>query len=201
MKNINLLILIFISVSLAVLACNLLDPEETDPEKTLGKPGNYWSVGASGYNNSVITIDENSGGDVVVSFNFAGTKYEVEGKITDQGIYDYVYSNGDKKKPFTLVKFDAEVGDQWEFNVGGKKVVRKVVHKSTEDDYSYAFWMIKTINVEETVPDGTLINGSEAQIKKILWKFNHKFGFIAATVTKSDGTTVEVSQYSTNAAD
>lgn len=201
MKNFKLPVLIFLSLSVAIIGCNLLDSEQTDPEKTLGKTGNYWSVSAPGFSNSTVSIDQNNGGNVVVSFNFGGTKHEVEGKITDQGIYDYVYSNGDKNKPFTLVKFDAKVGDQWEFNAGGKKVVRKVVHKSTTDDYSYAFWMIKTIDVEESVPDGTLINGSEAQIKKIVWKFNHKFGFIAATVTKSDGTTVEVKQNTTNAAD
>src|SRR6056297_942203 len=140
-------------------SCDLLNfnNEETDPEKTMGKPGNYWTAGAPGYGDAELTINENNDGDVVGSLIFDGTSYTVEGKITDKGIYDYVYSNGDKNKPFTLVKFDAKVGDKWEFNVGNKKVVREVVRKSTEDDTEYGFWLVKTIDVEETIPSGTMI--------------------------------------------
>lgn len=199
MKKTYFLALTILTAGLLVFACSLLDPENTNPDKTLGKPGNYWAVSAPGYKETDVKIEQNKGGDVVVSFTFDGKTHRVEGKITDKGAYDYVYSSGNKKKPFTLVKFDAKVGDTWEYNVGDKKVVRKVVHKSTEDDYSYAFWNIKTIDVEETIPEGTLINGSELAVKKILWKFNHKFGFIAATVTKSDGSKVNISQVYTNA--
>lgn len=181
-------------------ACNK-DDEITDPEQTMGKVGNYWTAGAPGYQDGRITISSNDNGNVVGSLVFQGTTYPVEGKITDQGIYDYVYSNGDKSKPFTLVKFDANVGDKWEFNVGNQKVIREVVRKSTEDDVEYGFWLVKTIDVEETIPTGTMVGDNESEVKKIVWQFNHKFGFISATVTKTDNATVKVSGYSTNAAD
>lgn len=201
MKNLTKLCAFFCAIVLTFSTCDLLNNEVTDPEQTMGKVGNYWSAGASGYDNGEITIDENNDGNVVATLVFEGSNYEVEGKITDNGIYDYVYSNGDKKKPFTLVKFDAKVGDKWEFNVGNKKVVREVVRKSTDDDTEYGFWLVKTIDVEETIPTGTMIKGEESDVKKILWKFNHKFGFIAADVTKADGSVVNVQGYSTNAAD
>lgn len=184
-------------------SCDLLgtDKEETDPEKTLGKPGNYWSLSASGYTDSQITIDSNKDGNVVASVPFNGQTIKVEGKITEKGIYDYVYSNGDKSKPFTLVKFDAKVGDKWEYKVGNQTVVRKVVHKSTEDDTFYGFFLIKTIDVEETIPAGVKINGEVAQASKILWRFNHKFGFISADVTETTNKTTRVSSNYTNVAD
>lgn len=184
-------------------SCDLLGigKEETDPEKTLGKPGNYWSLSAPGYTSSQITIDSNNDGNVVASVPFNGKTIKVEGKITEKGIYDYVYSNGDKKKPFTLVRFDAKVGDKWEYKIGNQTVVRKVVHKSTEDDTFYGFLLIKTIDVEETIPAGVKINGEVAQASKILWRFNHKFGFISADVTETNNKTTRVSSNYTNAAD
>ncbi len=183
-------------------SCDLLgtDKEETDPEKTLGKPGNYWSLSATGYSDSKITIESNKDGNVVASVPFNGQTIKVEGKITENGIYDYVYSNGDKSKPFTLVKFDAKVGDKWEYKVGNQTVVRKVVHKSTEDDTFYGFFLIKTIDVEETIPAGVKINGEVAKASKILWRFNHKFGFISADVTETNKIT-RVSSDDTNATD
>ncbi|WP_319499864.1 hypothetical protein [uncultured Draconibacterium sp.] len=192
---------IYSLVFLLVLAACSDDDEVTDPEQTMGKVGNYWSAGASGYDDGRLTITQNSGGDVVGSLTFEGDTYTIEGKVTDNAIYDYVYSNGDKSKPFTLVKFDANVGDKWEFNVGNQKVVREVVRKSTEDDVEYGFWLVKTIDVKETIPTGTIIKTSESEVKEILWQFNHKFGFISATIKTVDGKTTKVNGYSTNAAD
>jgi len=186
-----------------MFSCNLLDSdkEETDPDQTLGKPGNYWKGTATGYPEATATVSQNNDGNVVASLSYGGNTYQVEGKVTSEGIYDYVYSNGDRKKPFPLVKFDAKVGDKWEFNIGNQKVVREVVRKSTEDDTPYIFWMIKTIDVEETIPAGLQVKGGPSQASKILWKFNHKFGFISATVTRTNGQQVTVRQTDTNAAD
>lgn len=219
-----LLIILFAGIS----ACDLLNlnkDEETDPSKTMGKEGNYWSANIPDVGETKITIDQNVDGNVVASIPYNGTTYEIEGKITDNGFYDYVYSSGDKSKPFTLVKFDASVGDKWEFKSGTQTVTREVVKKSTTDDTSYqGFWMIKTIDVLETVPAGFKIQGAvglksgllglnngkpdevakllsgETQVKTILWKFNHKFGFIAAEITKTDNTTVTINSNDTNVA-
>lgn len=185
----------FVAITQLVFAsCNWIKQlgEETDPEKTLGKVGDQWIGSATGYSNSTLKILENNDGNVVCSFTFQGKTKNVEGRITDKALYDYVYSNGDTKKPFTLVRFDARVGDKWEYKVGTQKVVREVVHVSEKEDYSYGFLSIKTIDVQETIPTGTIISGSESQIKSILWHFNHKFGFVGATVIKKDGTSVKV---------
>lgn len=173
----------------------------TDPDATLGKVGNYWNLKSTGYANSKITISSNTNGEVVGSYTFNGKTYTLEGKITENGIYDFVYSNGDKSKPFTLVKFDAKVGDKWEYKVGNQTVVRKVVHKSTEDDTFYGPMIIKTIDVEETIPEGVQVKGAASPFTKILWKFNHKFGFIMATGTRANGSIVNLYSDDTNAND
>jgi len=199
MKNFKILLAVLIMILIGAMACSDND-EETDPEKTIGKVGNYWRMYVDNNDGVNVTITQNNDGNIVANLNYDGGTHTVEGKITSNGISDYVYSNGDKSKPFTLVKFDANVGDKWEYNVGDKKVVREVVKKSTTDDVEYGFYYVKTIDVEETIPTGTMVNGSASQIKKILWKFNHKFGFIEADVTKIDNTVSKVTSL-TNAND
>ena len=61
--------------------------------------------------------------------------------------------------------------------------------------------MIKTIDVEETIPSGVQVKGAASPFTKILWKFNHKFGFVMATGTKTNGTVVNLYSDETNAAD
>lgn len=191
----------FLLLMVVFAGCDWLNPnkEETDPSKTMGKVGNYWTASVQGLGTATVTIDSNSGGNVIASIPYNGHEYQVEGKITDKGFYDYVYSNGDKSKPFPLVKFDANVGDKWEYKIGNFTATREVVKKSTTDDTPYGFFYIKTIDVLETVPAGMEVAGGIVKVKTILWKFNHKFGFISAEITKTDNTKVTVNQYDTNA--
>lgn len=202
MKSKILFSLFSLLILSGMAACDLLNfdkDEETDPEKTMGKVGNYWEGSIPGVGYATVTIESNSDGNVIASVPYNGKSYEIEGKITDNGFYDYVYSNGDHSKPFTLVKFDANVGDKWEYKIGNQVVTREVVRKSTTDDTPYhGFWMVKTIDVLETVPPGVEVMGGATKVKTILWKFNHKFGFIAAEVTGTDNTKVTVAQSDTN---
>lgn len=201
MKTKNQLILL--TLLLGIASCDWLDfnKEETDPDKTMGKVGNFWSTRTPTGEISTMTINSNDDGEIVANVNYGGKNYQIEGKVTDNGFYDYVYSNGDKSKSFPLVKFDANVGDKWEFKVGNQTVTREVVKKSTTDDTPYnGFWLIKTIDVLETVPSGVQVKGGLTQVKSILWKFNHKFGFISAEITKLDNTKVTLNQYDTNVA-
>ncbi len=198
MKNFKIILAVLVMILMGVVACDKDD--DIDIENTIGQVGNYWSLYLDNAPAQDVTITQNIDGNIVASFNYDGGTHTVEAKITSNGIYDYVYSNGDKSKPFTLVEYDANVGDKWEYNVGDKKVERKVVRKSTTDDVEYGFYYVKTVDVEETIPTGTMINGSESGIKKILWKFNHKFGFIEADVTKTDNTVLKITSL-TNAGD
>jgi len=101
---------------------------------------------------------------------------DLMGKITDKGIQDYVYSGGDTDRPFTLVKYDASVGDTYSFTDDeGNTFTRKVVSKSTDDDYQLGFMLIKVLKIEETQENDPLVD-------KITYYANHKFGLVGIEI-------------------
>jgi hypothetical protein len=203
MKKLNLLLLTGVVLSV-ISSCNMIDEltnKDIDPDETVAKEGNTWSGSATGFPESTITVSQNDKGIATFTVNYNGQDYAIKGKVSKTKIEDFVYSNGDESKPFTLVDFDAAVGTKWEYKVGTQTVVREVVYKSTDDDYFVpALWLnIKVSQVEETIPEGLVIANYPAQAKKIVWTFNHKFGWIASEVTKTDNTVVNFGLTSTNA--
>lgn len=82
-----------------------------------------------------------------------------------------------------LVKYDSKVGDT--YPIEGSSAVRKVVSKTGEDDYPYGFFLIKTIQVEQTTTG--LKSGG---IEKFTYIANHKFGLVGVKVDFDDGTSV-----------
>ncbi len=106
-------------------------------------------------------------------------------KITSEGIQDFVHSNNDLSKPFTIVKYSSNVGDKYEFTKSdGSKVTRTVVTKNPTEDWSLAFWNVKTIRVEE-------VNTNDPLISKITYIANHKFGLVGAIVEMKDGRIIQ----------
>jgi hypothetical protein len=107
-------------------------------------------------------------------------------RITSEGM-ESVYPEGN----LILVKYDAEVGDVYTLDRGGKTLRREVVSKSTDDDYYWYGMMIKTINVKET---GRGIPG----LSNIEFMFNHRFGIVGIIVVFEDGTTRQMNISSNN---
>jgi len=87
-----------------------------------------------------------------------------------------------------LVKYDSKVGDT--YPVDGSSSVRTVVSKTGEDDYSYGFYLIKTIQVEQE-PVGLKSGG----IVKYTYIANHKYGLVGVKVDFDDGTSVTYPVY------
>lgn len=105
---------------------------------------------------------------------------EAKAKITSEGFQDFTNVDG---SAFTLVKYDGKVGDTYKLKKSdGNTITRTITQKSTEDDFSYGFYMIKTITVEQD----SRIPG----IEKIVYKFNHKFGLVHVEVVADDGSSV-----------
>ena len=192
MKKSNLALLTLSMVALLFFSCNKIEEWTLNPDDTVAKEGNYWTAQASGYPTTTVAVSENNKGIAKLSFTYENQDYEIMAKVNKTKIQDFVYSSGDEDKPFTLVDFDAGVGTKWEYKVGTQTVTREVVHKSTDDDYMvFALGlMIKVSQVEETIPDGVTVMGYPAGAKRILWTFNHKFGWIGAEVTKKDNSVV-----------
>ncbi len=101
-------------------------------------------------------------------------------KVTSEGIQEFVSSGGDHSHPFTIVKYNANVGDTYQFtNTEGVDVTRTVTYKSTEDDYPVAFWLLKVIKVDE--------QKSDQMTKKLTYVTNHKYGLVAIEVDTITG--------------
>lgn len=108
---------------------------------------------------------------------FDGTStFDAKYRVTTEGVQS-VYDDGTS---FTLVKYDAKVGDKYTLKRNGQDLVREVVQKSEEDDYYWNGWLLKTITVEET---GRAIPGfSSAKLV-----FNHRFGLVGYEMYFEDG--------------
>lgn len=108
-------------------------------------------------------------------------------RITSEGIQN-VYENGNKS--FSLVEYDAKVGDTYKIKLPSGTVTRKVTKKSTEDDYFWGFMNIKVIEVEETSPT--------PGITKVVYYANHRFGLVGVDVHFEDGSKAMANIYSDN---
>ena len=101
-------------------------------------------------------------------------------KVTSKGIQDFTYSGNDLNKPFTIVKYNAKVGDKYTFKTeDGSEITREVVRKSKDDDFELGFILVKVIEVEETRDD--------PMIDKITYYANHKLGLVGIKADLKNG--------------
>lgn len=124
-----------------------------------------------------VTIDSSDKNNIKMDFY-------IKSKVTSEGLQDFIHSDGDESKPFTLVKYSANVGDKWDFvDKDGNKYVREVTYRSKDDDYSIGFLLIKVIKVEESITSGPL----KDIFGKITYYTNHKFGLVGVEWERVDG--------------
>lgn len=107
-------------------------------------------------------------------------------KVTSEGIQEFVSGGGDLSKPFTIVKYGMNVGDSWSFtDTEGVTTTRKVVHKSTTDDYDLYFWRFKVLKVEST-------RANDPLLEKTTFIANHKYGPFGAVVRFKNGQELKI---------
>jgi len=107
-------------------------------------------------------------------------EFEAKFKITSEGIQDFIYSKGDESKPFTIVKYSANIGDKYEFTTAeGVKITRVVTHIHTTEDWELGFLMVKTTRVVEETPNDPLL-------KQITYIGNHKYGLVGLILETKD---------------
>jgi opacity protein-like surface antigen len=98
----------------------------------------------------------------------------VKAKVTDAGIQEFINSKGDLSKPFTIVKYNAGVGDKYEFTRSdGIRLQRTVTSKSTTDDYQVGFWLLKVIKVKEET-----VGSEDPLLDELVYITNHKYGLV-----------------------
>ena len=111
---------------------------------------------------------------------------ELKFKSTSEGILDY--ANMDEK-PHMLIRYADGVGTEYTITKSsGRKLTRRIVAKSSEDDFPYGFMYIKTTTVESDINTGG--------IRKAVYRANHKFGIVYVELTLEDGSTMSAYLYS-----
>lgn len=111
---------------------------------------------------------------------------EIKAKITSEGIQGFRHSNGNISKPFTVVKYNSNVGDKYAFTDDkGVQHVRTVIQKDVTETWSMGYLQVKTIRVEEVIDDPVF--------SKIIYIANHKFGLVGAILTMKSGKDVKIS--------
>jgi hypothetical protein len=115
----------------------------------------------------------------------------LKAKITDRGMQEYFSSGGNTSRPFTIVKYDAAIGDSYEFTLDdGTKKKRTVMSRSTTDDYPVAFWLLKVIKVKEETVD------AEDPLLDELWYItNHKYGLVGIEGTLKSGKPLKITVF------
>ncbi len=117
--------------------------------------------------------------------------FDLKMKVTSDGIQEFVNSNGDESKPYTIVKYASAVGDTYEFtNSDGVKITRTVTYHSSTDDYAIGFYLIKVMKVEETK--------SDPFIQKITYVTNHKFGLVGVIIETTTGKVIQLGVFPPN---
>ncbi len=113
--------------------------------------------------------------------------FEAKAKVTNEGIQDFRYSGGNTSKPFTIVKYNSNVGDKYSFTTDkGEKITREVIYKSTDDDFEWGFWNIKVIKVKEKAL------ATDPIVDEIEYITNHKFGLVGVNVSLKTGKIIEL---------
>ena len=102
--------------------------------------------------------------------------FDVKYRVTSKGVQS-VYDDGTS---FTLVEYDAKVGDTYSVKRNSQNLEREVIQKSEDDDYYWEGFLLKTITIKET---GRAIPGfSNAKLI-----FNHRFGLVGYEMYFEDG--------------
>lgn len=196
------IVIVVVAAVIVMSSCSLFGDDSSSPTEPLGgDPTPMGSVGNTfsipGMSGEVIEVTESDGAVSTISFSATITDpallemanqldpLQVNGnkvtatmkfRITSKGLQSYTKDG----KPFTMVEYGAKKGDTYRLKRSSSDLVRTVTHKSTDDDYPFAFFYIKTVQVEET---GQTIPG----ISKIKYIANHRFGLVGYEIHFEDG--------------
>lgn len=187
----------FLLVGILFATCSKKEEEPAAASTDLAKVGNTWS-GTIGTNPTTVTIVSNDNGVISVNMAIFDTNYIIKGKLTANEIADFIYSEGDEECPFTLVKFDASVGDEYTYAKGPMVITRTVLGKDVEIVVEALGFAVNCFVVEEIIPDGLLLLGQPVVGSKIKYWINHKYGIVQAELTTFWGMVEPVTLGSTN---
>lgn len=180
-------------ISVAVVLVLLLfsdckkDNVDTRSVLDLGKPGNTWTGRFANGQPMSASVVSNVDGVITITANIQRDSIVLKLLITENSISDFVYSQGDVSRPFTLVEFNGKVGDTYRFNFGSLEVVRQIVETGHAYEVPCLGKKVVSIGVAEYIPYGLYprINGYTARI--IYWWISPEYGITCIEVDTDEG--------------
>lgn len=159
---------------------------------TLGEVGNTWNAKVAGMYNISTEIIEKDGDVYTLEVTYA----KLASKILKFGfsgneVVDYVYSQGDVSKPFTMVKFDAEVGDMYYTEINGIYHHREVMEKKTYNIPALDK-DLETIGVYEWIPYEIPSQYFGYTVREIIWYWHQDYGLVCVDFYTEEGDFIEV---------
>ena len=193
MKKKNIIITI---LTLTVLTgCSDKNEDEVNNRSgspKLGEVGNSWVLKIDNtYDlNAEIIAKEGNVRTVEVSYAKLVVK-TVKFGFTGNEVVDYAYSKGDLSRPFTMVKFDAKVGDIYSTEIDGIYHSREVIEKTT---YHIPALNkdLETIGVYEWIPEEIPSQFFGITIRSITWYWHPSYGLVCVDVYTDQGEYIKI---------
>lgn len=182
-------LMVFLILVVAFSCSNKTEDNNIDNNSTgkLGDIGNSWNVKIDGSHNlsteiiakeaDIYTLEVTYAKLITKTLNFGMNGNEV---------VDYVYSQGDLQKPFTMVRFDAEVGEMYDAEINGV-----YHHREVSEIKSYYIPALdkelETIAVYEWIPNEIPSTYFGFTIREIIWYWHPDYGLVCVDVYTDDG--------------
>ncbi|MCD4696904.1 MAG: hypothetical protein K8S16_11770, partial [Bacteroidales bacterium] len=119
LKFINLLLILSM-----IFSCSKNNEEDTNNNNNnstgvLGEVGNVWKAKVDGTHDISAEVISKEDDIYTLEINFSKETQTVKFKFSNNEVIDYIYGEGDLTQPFTMVKFDANVGDIYSAEING----------------------------------------------------------------------------------
>lgn len=186
--NSKSLLLIFLALFFAFfLGCKDDDADTSDePTGKLGDVGNTWTAKFNDTHDIRGEIIANDNGLITVEINLGGDIYTVKGRLTSDKLEDFIHSNNDITKPFTMVEWDAQVNDVYTFSIGELNFARHIIE--IESYYVPALEKsLEMIGVMEYLPDAINFVMFGYTIRQINWYWHQTYGLVCIDIWTDDG--------------
>lgn len=174
-------------VLILIAGCKKDDNGNSGTPGNLGEVGNTWKVKIDGAHELSAEIVEKT--DEIFTLQVSWAKFNVgilKFGFTGNEVVDYVYSHGDESQAFTMVEFDAKVGDIYSLNIKGVSHIRQVTEKSKY--YIPALDKdLETIGVYEEIPPEVQSEYFGLTITSIVWYWHPDYGLVCVDFYTSDG--------------
>lgn len=192
MKNTSLFTCLFL-LAVFFSYCNKdKNDNNTGAPGILGDVGNTWNVKVNGTYDLSTEIIAKEGNVVTLQVSYAKvTSKPLKFGLLENEIVDYVYSRGNTSEPFTMIKFDAEVGDMYSATINGISHHREVTEKNT---YHVPALNkdLEMIGVYEWIPNEIPSDYFGYTIREIIWYWHPQYGLVCVDFWTDAGEYIKV---------